>query len=108
MKAEVFAMLTSFEREAYAKGLEAMGYEVVLNAGYHDLEFIDGLTKPGKVWGDRTMTVQQWPTAQVGHEVVEDGKTYLVKENVWLDGPASHYAVRWSLYARVRFDWPNN
>lgn len=108
MKAEIFVLLTNVEREVYAKGLEAMGYEVVLNAGYHDLEFVDGLAKPGRVWGDRTMTVQQWPTAQVGEIVVENGETYIVKENVWIDGTTSQYAVRWALYARVRFDWPNN
>lgn len=105
MKAEIFALLTNAEREVYAKGLEAMGYEVVLNAGYHDLEFVDDLAKPGKAWGDRTMTVKQWPTAQIDTLIIDDnGTKYLVKENVWLDGPASHYAVRWALYARVRFD----
>jgi hypothetical protein len=54
------------------------------------------------------MTVQQWPTAQIDTLIIDDGTKYLVKENVWLDGPANQYAVRWALYARVRFDWPNN
>jgi hypothetical protein len=107
MNKKVFKKLTNFEREVYARGLVAMGYEVVLNAGYHDLEFAD-VAKPGKYWGDRTMTVQEWPTARVGDKVVEDGNVYIVIENVWLDDSSGYYARRWSLYARVRFDWPNN
>lgn len=104
MKAEIFVLLTNVEREVYAKGLEAMGYEVVLNAGYHDLEFVDGLAKPGRVWGDRTMTVQQWPTAQAGDKVVENGRTYIVMENVWSDGPSDRYTRRWAIYARIPLD----
>jgi hypothetical protein len=103
MKAEIFAKLTNFEREVYAKGLEAMGYEVEINQGWHDLNFSD-VANPERIWGDRTMTVREWPTAQAGDKVVENGRTYIVMENVWSDGPSDRYTRRWALYARIPLD----
>jgi hypothetical protein len=77
-----------------------MSDETFINPGWHDVEIVQGLAKPGRIWGDRTMTVQQWPSAQVGEVVTENGIEYVVIENTIPDGPRGRYAPRYTKFVR--------
>jgi hypothetical protein len=100
MKPKTLMMLTREERAVYVEGLRASGYEVWRS--YGDVEFVDGLAKPGKEWGDRSMSVQEWPSATVGTIVEDDGVLYRVVENVLADGVAGQYVRRDGIFARVK------
>ena len=77
-----------------------------VNEGWHDVEIVPGLAKPGRVWGDRTMTVQQWPSAQPG-EVFQDGEDwYRVEMNLITAGHQSQYRERWAVFARSKVSSP--
>ncbi len=108
MNAEIFQMMERFDRQMYVEGLKAAikGWEVYANEGWHDVEIVPDLAKPGRVWGDRTMTVQQWPASQPG-EIIQDGEDwYRVEMNIVTAGSQSQYRERWAIFARSKISPP--
>jgi hypothetical protein len=64
------------------------------------MEIDPQLSKPGRVWGDRTMTVQYWPGAEEGDIVEDSGKRYRVVMNVRTSPKSDQYVSRWAIFVR--------
>lgn len=101
MQTEEFMKMTIEERRAYAEQLKAIGAEVYINEGWHDIQRKDDVTMPGAYWGNRYMTVMPWPSAKVGDVVTDAGVAYEVVENVATAyGSVQQYVCQWAIFAR--------